>query len=281
MVGTGQSRSASSTPIGGMCGSHQQAFFNVARALKVWILVRATNKSSLKFIGPAFPDVIPKPKSCDAKTSDAGPNGGLVMCPMIVPDAFSPERLSEAMETWHKWAPEWIPVQFEKSFLDKTDDRQHRTDFDDDQFNKDGLPVHFGVIEDEYSPYFGCVVNFQSGSPKMMHGDYDLYDVVDPQSFNDRRRMELDFNGSKSLYGPKTAQVQEALNNLMTDGQVSSALIQHGEHLAKFDHKEDMIYAFSPTSGDALIIIYPFAFGLESVRSLYRNIFNNRQPLGR
>lgn len=278
---SGQRNQGNSTPIGGICGSHQQAFFNVARALKVWILVRATNKSSLKYIGPAFPDIIPKPKSCDAKTADEGPNAGLVVCPVINADAFSPERLSEAMETWHKWAPEWIPVQFEKSFLNKSNGSQHRFDLDNDRFNKDGLPLHYGVIEEEYSPHFGCVVNFQSGSPKMMHGDYDLYDVVDPQSPQDRRRMELEFNGSKSIYGPKTAQVQKALNNLMSDGQVSTALIQHGEHLAKFDHKDDMIYAFSPNPGDALIVVYPFAFGLESIKALYRNIFNDRLPAGR
>lgn len=273
-------RSASKTPIGGMCESHKQCFFTVARGLKVWILVRATNKSSLKYIGPGFPDIIPKPKSCDAKTADFGKNAGLVVSPHVSPESFSPDRLKEAVLTWNQWAPEWTAVQFEKTFLDRADHRQHRSDFDDNRFNKDGLPLFYGVIEDEFSPHYGCVVNLQSGSPKMMHGDYDLYDVVDPSSPTQQKRVELDFNGGRSFYGPKTAEVRNSLNKLMTDGRVSTALIQHGEHMAKFGHKEDMIYVFSPHLGDGLIVIYPFAMGLESVRAVYRQIFSNRQPFG-
>lgn len=277
---SGSNNSASRTPIGGMCGNHKQIFFNVARAQKVWILVRATNKSSLKYIGPDFPNVIPKPKSCDAKTADDGPNAGLVMCPHVVPEAFSPERLDEAISTWDKWAPEWVPVQLEKRFLDRPSDEHHTADLEERYLNRDGLPINYAVDEDPDSEYFGAVLNFDTGTPKLMHGDYDLYDVVDPQSPLSRQRMELEFNGSKSLYGPKTADVQRALNRLMSDGRVSAGLIQHGEHLAKFGHKEDMIYAFSPYPGDALIVVYPFAMGLESIRALYRNIFSNRQPRG-
>lgn len=276
MVSSGL-RPADSTPIGSICKSHQQAFFNVARGLKVWILVRATNKSSIKYIGPGFPDIIPKPKSCDAKTADEGALAGLVVCPRIVRSAFSPERYLEAMETWEKWAPEWLPVQFERDYLDRSGGQQLRSDFDDGRFNKAGLPLHYGVIEDPDSKYHGCVVNFQSGSPKMMHGDYDLYDVVDPNSPHDQQKFELEFNGSLSIYGPKTKKVQETLNSLISDGNVSTAMIQHGEHMAKFEHKEDMIFVFSPHPGDGLIIVYPFAFGLESIRALYRRIFDNRR----
>lgn len=273
---------ANRTPIGGICASHQQIFFKVARALGVWILVRATNKSSIKYIGPAYPDIVPKPKGCDAKTADQGPKAGLVVCPLIDPHAFSPERLEEAESTWNKWAPEWIPYQFEKSFLDRGL-IENRGDLllHDQKYSRAGLPLPFAVLEDRDSPYYACVVSLQDGNPKLMHGDYDLYDVVDPTNVHLKERFTRTFNGSSSFYGPKTAKVQDALNQLMTDGRASTALIQHGEHLAKFDHKEDMIYAFSPNEGDGLIIVYPFAFGLESIRSLYAKIFQGRTPTSR
>lgn len=280
-----QSGASTPTPIGGMCSGHKQIFFNVARAHKVWILVRATNKSSLQYFGPDYPNIIPKPKSCEAKTADRGENAGLVVCPSVSPDAFSPDRLNEDVEpAWKKWAPEWIPVQFENAFLDRSQNERQRPSFDDDGFNKHGLPLHYGVIEDELSPHYGCVVNLESGTPKMMHGDYDLYDVVDPKSPHDQRRMTGEYNGSSSVYGPQTAAVQKSLNASMSDGSVATGPIQHGEHLAFFGHKQDMIYVFSPNAGDALIIIYPFVFGdkdgVRSVKALFAKLFDNRQPRG-
>lgn len=280
-----QSGTSTRTPIGGMCSNHKQFFFNVARAHKVWILVRATNKSSLQYFGPDYPNIIPKPKSCEAKTADCGDNAGLVVCPSVSSGSFSPERINEAETAWTKWAPEWLPVQLEKAFLDRSQNGDRRPVFDDDGSNKHGLPLHYGVIEDEHSPHYGCVVNLESGTPKMMHGDYDLYDVVDPESPHDRRRMEKPYNNSRSVYGPKTVAVQKSLNDLMSDGSVATGPIQHGEHLAYFGHKQDMIYVFSPNSGDALIIIYPFVFGdkdgVRSVKALFAKLFEGRQPRGK
>lgn len=271
-------KSGANTPIGGICRSHQEIFFRVAQANKVWILVRATNKSSLKYIGPKYPNVIPKPQSCKAKTADCGPLAGLVACPELVPAAYSSDRLEEAESTWKEWAPEWLPVRLEKAFLTHYSEMRQRPELVEDGYETAGMPIHYAVINDPDSPWYGCVVNLRDGSPKMMHGDYDLYDVIDPNSPNRRMRHEQQFNGSISYYGPLTVKVRDDLNRLMSDGQVSTAMIQHGEQLAYGGHKEDMIFAFSPNPGDALIVIYPFAFGLKSVHSLYEKIFNNRRP---
>lgn len=274
--------------IGAMCSSHKQAFRKVAQAMKVWILVRATNRSSLQYMGPAWPNVVPKPLGCKAKTADAGPKAGLVVCPELDSSAFSSEKLGGVINKWKEWAPEWFPVQFERSFLK----RHFEGDSDhwvlQGNIATRGLPHGYGVIHDPDDPYFGCIVTFVEGdrvgrydAPKMMHGDYDLYDIVDPEDHDCRRRALEVFNGAVSRFGPKTVEVAKALNKLMSDGRASTDLIQHGEHLAEFaKHTDDMIFVFSPFQEDADIVIHSFGQGTRSVVGIYEKIFSGRRPRG-
>lgn len=264
----------------GMNSGHRRVFFQVARALKVWILVRATNPESLKFIGSDHADVVPKPLTCKPKTAECGPHAGLVVCPHLLTNAFSPEKLEKAINTWNSWARNWLTDRIKNSFNDDSD-RNQPVDFLKHLYpgvSTVGLPHGYGIVEDEMHPRYGCVVLLQGGRMKFIHGDYDLYDVVDPKNPHDIERFFRNVNGSQSAYGRKTPEVQRLLNQ-----QLGADMVQHGEDLGWYSsHSDDMILAFSPdTEGEAgLVIVHSFGQGTRSIERIFREIFNGRAPGG-
>ena len=263
----------------GMTSGHRKIFFQVARTLKVWILVRATNPESLKFIGSNFPDVVPKPLLCKPKTAQQGRHAGLVVCPHLSVESFSPEKLEKAINTYNSWAPNWQMERTRSSF--ETTDPTQPIDFLARLYpgvSTAGVPDGFGIIEDERDPRYGCVVVLQGGRRYLIHGDYDLYDVVDPENMHDVERFFRNVNGSQSAYGRKTPEVQKLLNQ-----QLGANMVQHGEDLGWYDsHSNDMILAFSPfTEGDAgLVIVHSFGQGTRSIERIFREVFDGRQPGG-
>jgi len=264
-----------------MTQAHRKIFFQVSRTLKVWILVRATNPESLKYIGSGNGDMVPKPLLCKAKTAECGPHAGLVICPPLVPNSYSSKkRFDKAYLTWNSWAPNWESERIRNSFTTDRDPNQP-IDFMARLYpgvTTSGLPDGFGIIEDKYDPRYGCVVMLRGGRRYLIHGDYDLYDVVDPENPNDIERFFRNVNGSQSAYGRKTQEVQRLLNQLLP-----AEMVQHGEDLGWYDsHSNDMILGFSPnTEGDSgLIIIHPFGQGTRSIERIFSEVFNGRQPGG-
>ena len=81
---------------------HKRVFFEVAQNFSCWIGLREPNPLADKWIGRA--GYIAKPMSCKAKTADnpAHPFGGLVINPLLSPEAFTPRTLEDARETWTK-----------------------------------------------------------------------------------------------------------------------------------------------------------------------------------
>src|ERR1700712_2188266 len=79
-------------------------FKDAAKTLNLWILVRATNGHSLKYIGMA--GYKPKGIDCKAKTAyfDIGNVrlAGLVTSPFIQPKAFTLYKLPDAKMQWKK-----------------------------------------------------------------------------------------------------------------------------------------------------------------------------------
>lgn len=84
--------------------AHKEAFFYAADRFTCWIGLREPNPLADKWIGRA--GYTPKGASCKAKTADnpAHRFGGLVVDPVLCPDAFTPASRRAATETWnHKF----------------------------------------------------------------------------------------------------------------------------------------------------------------------------------
>ena len=81
---------------------HKDIFFDAAQQFGCWIGLREPNELSDRWIGKA--GYRPKGEECKAKSSD-NENfrfAGLVVDPILCPDAFSPETLEAAVESWKK-----------------------------------------------------------------------------------------------------------------------------------------------------------------------------------
>ena len=229
----------------GIRAEDQTVFAQVAEQMKVWILVRGTNKASLKFIGK--PGYSPKPVECKAKTADqGGEKAGLVVCPILDPDAFSKGKKTEkALAAWADFAgKQWsqsTPVT--------------------------GLPAGFD-IETARTAYYGCVRK----NGKYLHGDYDLYDVIDPEDPTGGRRVEKLINGVAVLYTAKSLAAHLALNARFRE-TCNANLVQHGDQLSYGTHTDDLIIAFPPQGGWVYV---NRANSTDSIVSLYREIFPGR-----
>ncbi len=80
--------------------SHKNAFFAAAQQFTCWIGLREPNVLSEKWIGR--PGHVPKGAACKAKTADNPGHrfSGLVMDPVLCPDAFIGTSLSDALKKW-------------------------------------------------------------------------------------------------------------------------------------------------------------------------------------
>jgi len=79
---------------------HMEVFYKAAAECACWIGVREPNPLADRWIGR--PGYIPKAANCKAKTSD-NPTfalAGLVVDPTMRPEAFKPNTLASAVDTW-------------------------------------------------------------------------------------------------------------------------------------------------------------------------------------
>lgn len=213
-------------------------FLMAAKQLRLWILVRRTNVASLPYIGQ--PNYVPKPLDCKAKTADRNVGGfrvaGLVVDPSIHPQAFNAAKLPEALKIWHNDGQEMI--------------RSGR-------YTVDGTAN---------SPHYGCI-QLQG---KYVHGDYDLYDIIDPEQAQRNLSSVDTLLGKPHRRGAKFYTVQEFVNH-----RIGCAMVQHGGEMQYADHSEQAIDAFGP-DGEDVTILNKF-----SVQRWYADRFQGRQALGR
>ncbi len=219
----------------GMREQDKSVFSTVAMQLKVWILVRGTNKASLKYVGQ--PGFAPKPVDCKPKTADTGgvSLAGLVVDPTVAPEAFSQgEKRTTALETWKK-------------------------------FTERGLAAGYTIDQD--GPRRGCLRK----NGLYLHGDYDLYDVVDPGDPTAMTRYLKIENGTEVVYTGRSLNAKKALNAMLP-----IPMIQHGDQIAYADeHTSELIIGFSPDGGQ--VIAYPFRAGsTASIAGIYARIFAGR-----
>jgi hypothetical protein len=215
-----------------------KAVFAAAAAspgIKSWILVRRTNPKSLKYIGLA--GFTPKRIDCKAKTADQGALAGLVVSPEVRPDAFSDDKLEKVLGTW-------------RDFRDGVLDKPHS---------------EYSVDTNGNSEYYGCVMLNYS----RIHGDYDLYDVIDPLQAQRNLAAVETLLGQAHRRGPKFYAVQQFINS-----RIGVPMVQHGGEAQYTDHSEQAVDAFGPDH-EQCTILNEF-----SVRGWYRTRFHGRRTLG-
>jgi hypothetical protein len=81
---------------------HKEAFFLAAQQFTCWIGLREPNPLADRWIGR--PGYAPKPEECKAKTADnpAHRLAGLVVDPVLCPQAFKADTRQVAVEKWQK-----------------------------------------------------------------------------------------------------------------------------------------------------------------------------------
>jgi hypothetical protein len=209
-------------------------FLEAARQFQIWILVRRTNRASLEYVGR--PGYTPKRIDCKAKTADIdiAPYrlAGLVVDPGIHPKAFKPGKAAKAADCWAAMKP----------LLGRV----------------------YKVDTDTKSRHYGCLQ--LQGS--YIHGDYDLYDVIDIAQVHRNLAAVETLLGQPHRRGAKVLTVQSFIN-----ARIASPMIQHGGEAQYADHSEQSIDAFGP-NGEDVTILNEF-----SVRSWYEKRFGGRKVL--
>jgi hypothetical protein len=232
-------------PVGAIREHDRFIFADAARKLNLWILVRLTNRESLRLIG--LPDYYPKPIDCKAKTADFNyvaryKIAGLVVDPIEHRMAFAGGKLAKARFAW--------------------DDFQ--------QILQNGSSG-YSVNRDPNSPHFGCVTLCRletGGRPKYLHGDYDLYDAIDAKNVRVNIAIVDELLGQRHLRGPEFRRVQDFVNS-----RIGISMVQHSDWTKYTHHSDEPVDVFGP-QGQACTLLNEFA-----IRSWYQNQFEGRKTL--
>jgi hypothetical protein len=210
-------------------------FQDAAASLHLWILVRSTNSKSLPYIGQA--GYKPKRIDCKAKTADHDYAhyrvAGLVVDPGIHAAAFKPSKLADARLQWQKM----------KHLIGST----------------------YQVNKNPGSPHYGCLT-LQGNH---IHGDYDLYDIVDPGQAQRNLALVTEKHGQPHLEGANTRKVMDYVN-----GRIGTPMIQHSGQAQFSDHSgQSKIDVFGP-GGECFTVLNEY-----SLKDLYATRFNGRKTL--
>ena len=202
-----------------MLDKHKRVFFAVADKFKVWIGVREPNELSDRWIGR--PGYVPKCVECKAKTADEATHkfAGLVVNPVVCPDAFMPRSALQALSTW-------------REFL---------------QLGR--LP--FGFVTVASGPEKGLVKH----NGFMIHADYDLMTICRSNVNGDFVETEADETKTDRKANVKQLGEQEQLYSLVVP-EINSALkvpmIQHGAEFAYTEgigaRESELVLWFGPGS---------------------------------
>ena len=125
------------------------------------------------------------------------------------------------------------------------------------------------VDVDPASPRFGCLQLSQGGGAWCyIHGDYDLYDIIDPAHPSANLAAIETLRGVPHMRGPRLGEVQSYINE-----RIRSDMIQHGGEVQYTDHTEQSIDVFGP-NGEECTILNEY-----SVRAWYQGRFGGRRTI--
>jgi hypothetical protein len=227
-----------------MLAEHVGVFQSAAKLYNVTILIRRTNTASLQHIDKSYAS--PKRLDCKAKTADFNvtPKGcrlpedrrgniaGLVVDPGMVGDkAYTDGKYAKAMEAWRAFSGQ---LRQEMSTYEKQKQLTYVP----------GGGLYF-VERNREDPYFGCV-KFSSGSlitaGKCVHGDFDLYGIVDMDAPDQIVRVKETRLGQTHARSPKFFDVQNYLN-----GRFGVTMVLHGsQETYASKHEDDDLDVFFP-----------------------------------
>ena len=168
--------------------THKNVFFAAAEQFTCWIGLREPNALSTKWIGT--PRHIPKGEECKAKTADnpAHRFGGLVVDPIVCPEAFTNASLTAAIKTWQQKFLNGgrLPLGFTRSEaglekgLVKFNGSAIYADFDLMAINRSNLSgdfLHTSLIEQkELFAKVEPVLNRGLGAKLIQHGAEFMWD---------------------------------------------------------------------------------------------------------
>jgi hypothetical protein len=233
-----------------MPSKHVEAFKRAAGHFQVWILVRRGNKESKQWIGET--GYIPKMLDCKAKTAEIDVNGkkstaGLVVSPILFPEAFGKVKLKKALDEWTKFEPLLYTFDPKTNIAEDTAGKHYT-------LQTDPKHQHYGCVM--YKPVFRKLAEY-------IHADYDLYAVVsfaDPKS--NIKVSEKGFGGADHSRSKKLQDVQYFLKaaGILPAQDAGSPMIRHGEQETfKTDWEDDLDVfwpdgkSVSPLNGAAAI----------------------------
>lgn len=209
-------------------------FQEAATRFNYWILVRRTNRASLQYIGS--PGYTPKPFACKAKTADFNSGtyqtAGLVVDPNIHPNAFKSGKSADVMKNWAAAKTKELP---------------------------------FSMDMDKKSKHYGCL-RYEG---KYIHGDYDLYDIIDADQPQRNLGLVSESSGFQHIIGPYLDKIQQYINN-----KIGVPVIRHSGEMQYTDHSEQAIDVFKPKGHTSFTILNQY-----SLRDWYRAEFKGRQPI--
>jgi hypothetical protein len=219
-------------------------FADAARHFNFWILVRRTNRESLPYIG--LPNYTPKPMDCKAKTADTNYDSryrmaGLVVNPNEHRRAFG-ARLADALSQWKK---------FQDVLRDPTSG--------------------YSVDRDTKSLHFGCVTLCRAdtgGVRKYIHGDYDLYDIVDANNVRVNLAIVETLHNQRHMRAPHFERVMQYVNS-----RIGVPMVQHSGQVQFAAHSDEPVDVFGP-QGEDCTLLNEF-----SIRGWYKNRFEGRRTM--
>jgi len=266
-------------------------FVAAAKVFDHIVIVRATNVKSLCYIGEM--SYTPKPIDCKPKTADENvfisamksqvSCAGLVVDPTVVGyAAFKDNKFEKAREAWATFLGDKSPAEQAKKV-----------------FHRKGTKGFYAVDMDEYSPLFGCLMlsdqdvpaekfklsarhwqNFKRVNMCYIHGDYDLYGLIDVAKVERvvgesggrgkvaSVRLKEQLCGKDHYFTERFFEIQAFLNN-----GFGVKMIQHASQDI-VNHQDDELYVFTPTGGkyrmkdtaDAIMDVYERVFYQEVTR---------------
>lgn len=222
-------------------------FAQASKQLKLWILVRITNKESLKYIGQN--GFVPKPIECKAKTADIdlpqAQLAGLVANPIICRRSFIPSGMAKRLGLWQDFSLE-----------------QH--------VNQKGSRYTF--VTDPASPRYGAV----QLNGCFIHGDYDLYDVVDPNRPKGNLGAVEELNGVQHVRGANFFKVQAYVNQA-----IGIPMVQHSGEMQRFKNEDEDVVRHAAVSIDAFTPTGEYRrLSPSEISDLYAGEFQGRRPVG-
>jgi hypothetical protein len=224
------------------------------------------NPKSKRYIG--MPGYIPKLLDCKAKTAEFdvhgdGSTAGLVVSPILLPQAFGAAKLEKALKEWHKF----------EMFLYVFD---VKTNIAQDKAGK-----HYTIQMDRNQKHYGCVMYkpiFRSAA-EYIHADYDLYGIVpfsDPSS--NVRVTEIGFNQQDHSRSPRLYDVQYFLKaaGILPGQEFGSPMIRHGEQETFKTDWDDTVDVFWPDGKSITELAGPAA-----IQNFYATTLRGRQQFNK